>query len=169
MRTNQHPKIAILGFSLEANRSAPVSDKQAFTESHYLDSEGIRKELDGDFGGVRGDIHGFCERMDDNGVWDAVPIVIAEAPPGGPADHNFFLEFLEEVRNGLNSASEVDGVLISEHGAGLTTEEDDPDGVVFSMVREIVGPNVPIIAILDLHGHVTQRMHSAVDLSLIHI
>ncbi len=87
MPSNKRPRIAILGFSLEANRSAPVSDKKAFTETHYLDSEGIRKELEGDFGGVRADIHGFCQQMDKNGVWDAVPITIAEAPPGGPADH----------------------------------------------------------------------------------
>ncbi len=44
----------------------------------------------------------------------------------------FFLEFLEEVRTGLIRVGEVDGVIISEHGAGLTTKEDDPDGVVFS-------------------------------------
>ena len=164
MPSNKRLRIAILGFSLEANRSAPISDKKAFTETHYLDSEGIRKELEGDFGGVRADIHGFCQQMDKNGVWDAVPITIAEAPPGGPADHKFFLEFLEEVRTGLIRVGEVDGVIISEHGAGLTTEEDDPDGVVFSLVREIVGPDVPVIAILDLHGHVTQRMHSSVDI-----
>ena len=91
--------------------------------------------------------------MDKNGVWDAVPITIAEAPPGGPADHKFFMEFLEEVRTNLIRAGEVDGVIISEHGAGLTTEEDDPDGVVFSLVREIVGPDVPIIAILDSNSN----------------
>jgi microcystin degradation protein MlrC len=45
----------------------------------------------------------------------------------------------------------------------VTSEEDDPDGVLFATVREIVGPAVPIAATLDLHANVSQRMVDAVD------
>jgi len=70
---------------------------------------------------------------------------------------------LSDMHAGLKAAGSLDGVYISEHGAGLATELDDADGAVFQMARDVVGPNVPIIATLDLHGHVTERMVSATD------
>lgn len=163
------PHIAILGFSLESNRSAPVSDRQAFLKSHYLGAEAMRRELTGDRAGLPGTVQGFCAEMDRTGDWKPVPILLAEAPPGGPAEHGFFMEMLEDMRDGLSAAEAIDGVYISEHGAGLSTEEDDADGAVFAMVREVVGPNVPIIATLDLHGHVTPRMQRSVDVMVAYL
>jgi len=157
------PNIAILGFALESNRNAPVSDRQSFMESYYLDAEAISRELAGDRAGLPGTVQGFCAAMDKIGNWTPVPIQLAEAPPGGPAEHEFFLDMLASMRAGLSAAGAIDGVYISEHGAGLSTEEDDADGAVFAMVREVVGPNVPVIATLDLHGHVTPRMQRSVD------
>lgn len=162
MAASTGPNIAILGFALESNRNAPVSDRQAFVESLYLDSQAISRELDGDRAGLPGTVQGFCAEMDKKGSWTPVPVLLAEAPPGGPAEHGFFLEILAGIRNGLRDAA-IDGVYISEHGAGLSTEEDDADGAVFAAVREAVGPDVPIIATLDLHGHVTPRMRNSVD------
>jgi len=163
MTTSTGPNIAILGFALESNRNAPVSDRQAFMESLYLDAEAISLELDGDRAGLPGTVQGFCAEMDKTGPWTPVPILLAEAPPGGPAEHGFFLEILDDLREGLSGAGVLDGIYISEHGAGLSTEEDDADGAVFAAVREVAGPDVPIIATLDLHGHVTPRMQNSVD------
>ena len=42
-KKNKIPKIAILGFSLESNKQAPVSDRNAFIENAYLDAEDIKK------------------------------------------------------------------------------------------------------------------------------
>ena len=64
---------------------------------------------------------------------------------------------------GYRAALPLDAVYICSHGAGLTTEEDDPDGVLFEMVREIVGPDVPIAATLDLHANVSERMVQSID------
>src|SRR4029077_2984057 len=54
-------------------------------------------------------------------------------------------------------------VYICSHGAALTTAEDDPDGALFAKVREIVGPDVPVAATLDLHANVSERMVASVD------
>lgn len=169
MAASTGPNIAILGFSLESNRSAPVSDRQSFVESHYLDAETINRELEGDRAGLPGTVRGFCAEMDKKGDWTPVPILLAEAPPGGPAEHGFFLEMLENMRDGLRNAAPIDGVYISEHGAGLSTEEDDADGAVFAMAREMAGPDIPIIATLDLHGHVTPRMQNSVDVMVAYL
>jgi len=47
------------------------------------------------------------------------------------------------MRSGLRAVLPVDGVYICAHGAAITTEEDDPDGVIFAMVRQLVGPGGP--------------------------
>lgn len=157
------PNIAILGFSLESNRQAPISDRNAFVENLYLNSCDIKRELDGDRAGLPVTVQGFCSRMDTIGHWTPIPILIAEAPPGGPVENSFFLSMLRDMREGLLSEASIDAVYISEHGAGLTTEDDDADGAVFEMVRTAVGPNIPIVATLDLHGHVTSKMLSSTD------
>ncbi|MFT6302689.1 MAG: microcystin degradation protein MlrC [Granulosicoccus sp.] len=169
----ENPRIAILGFSLESNRNSPVSDRLIFEQTLYLAEDEITRELAGDRAMLPGTVRGFCAAMDEHGDWEAVPIVLAEAPPGGPADHGFFTDMLKQMRAGLQTHTELygklDGVYISEHGAGLSTENDDADGAVFAMVRETVGPEVPVVATLDLHGHVTTAMMSAADVMVAYI
>ncbi len=82
--------IAILGFSLESNRNSPVSDRSIFEQTLYLTGVEIARELAGDRAMLPGTVRGFCAAMDEQGDWEPVPIVLAEAPPGGPADHVFF-------------------------------------------------------------------------------
>ena len=52
----------------------------------------------------------------------------------------------------------VHGVLFSQHGAMGASEEHDPEGYLLEHVRAVVGPGVPIVITLDLHGVVTPRM-----------
>lgn len=167
------PRIAILGFSLESNRNSPVSDRLIFEQTLYLAGDAISTALAGDRSILPGTVRGFCAAMDEQGDWQPVPIVLAEAPPGGPAEHGFFTDMLAQMRTGLQSDidqyGKLDGVYISEHGAGLSTEDDDADGAVFAMVRETVGPDVPVIATLDLHGHVTPKMVSTADVLVSYI
>jgi microcystin degradation protein MlrC len=101
--------------------------------------------------------------MDAAGPWTPVPILLAAAEPNGPVEHDFFKDVLETMRRGLAAAGPLDGVYLCEHGAGLTTEDDDPDGTVFAMVREIVGPGVAVVATLDLHANISERMVEALD------
>lgn len=164
MKTAKKPRIAILGFALESNRSAPVSDRKAFLESLYLDAGAISHALSSDQTLLPPTVQGFCDEMDRRLEWTPAPILLAEAPPGGPVEQSFFDEILQKIHDGLMACKPLDGVYLSEHGAGLSTNEDDADGAVFSTVREAVGRDIPIIATLDLHGHVTPRMQSSVDI-----
>jgi microcystin degradation protein MlrC len=90
-------------------------------------------------------------------------VALAMTEPNGPVEHEFFVELLDTISRRLKDALPVDAVYICSHGAGLTTEEDDPDGVLFEKVREIVGPGVPIAATLDLHANVSERMVQTID------
>jgi microcystin degradation protein MlrC len=79
-----------------------------------------------------------------------VPILAAMAEPNGPVEHGFFVEMLAEMRRRLLAALPLDGVYVCAHGAALTTEEDNPDGLLLALVREVVGPDVPVAATFDL-------------------
>src|SRR5262249_39588987 len=63
----------------------------------------------------------------------------------------------------LKAALPLDGVYFCAHGAALTTEEDDPEGVLFAAIRGIVGPDVPVVATFDLHANVSDRMVDLID------
>src|SRR4029077_8574060 len=63
----------------------------------------------------------------------------------------------------LKAALPVDGVYFCAHGAAITTEEDDPEGVLFERIRDIVGLNVPVVATFDLHANVSDRMVDTID------
>ena len=64
----------------------------------------------------------------------------------------------------LGAVLPVDGVFLALHGAMLAEGEDDPEGALLSAIRDMVGPQVPIAATLDLHAHVTDEMADVADI-----
>jgi microcystin degradation protein MlrC len=157
------PRVALLGFSIECNKFAPSATKAHFLARTYLEGESIISEARSPNPTMLPETPGFVAAMDASGPWTPVGIALAMTEPNGPVEHAFFGELLDTISRRLRAALPVDGVYICSHGAGLTTEEDDPDGVLFEMVRRIVGPDVPIAATLDLHANVSEHMVNAID------
>ena len=54
-------------------------------------------------------------------------------------------------------------MLLSLHGATVSEEDDDLAGALLAATRAVVGPDVPIVATLDLHGNPTRRMLANAD------
>ncbi|MFI4949013.1 MAG: M81 family metallopeptidase [Alphaproteobacteria bacterium] len=154
------PRIAILGFSIECNRFAPVATRAHFG---YFTGPELIEEARAEAPRMLGEIPGFVADMNAAGPWDPVGIAFAAAEPNGPVDHEFFTELMADIEHRLAAALPVDAVYICEHGAAITTEDDDPDGVLFETVRRIVGPDVPIAATLDLHANISERMVTSID------
>jgi microcystin degradation protein MlrC len=157
------PRVALLGFSIECNKFAPLATKAHFLARTYLEGEAIVEDARSATPRMLPETPGFIEAMDAAGAWTPVGIALAMTEPNGPVEHSFFVELLATIERRLRAALPVDAVYICSHGAGLTTEEDDPDGVLFAKVREIVGPDVPVAATLDLHANVSERMVGSVD------
>ena len=156
------PRIAILGFAIECNRFAPVATRADFETRAMLRGQELIDEVRKPAPRTTPEIPAFVRVMDE-GRWTPVPILWANAESGGPVDHAFFLDVLGEMRATLKAAGALDGVYICEHGAAITTEDADPDGAVFAVVREVVGPDVPVVATVDLHSNVSERMVRSVD------
>src|SRR5690242_5220358 len=158
-----NPRVAVLGSSIECNKFAPPATKAHFVARTYLKGDAIAEEARSSTPTMLPETPGFVAQMDASGAWTPVGIALAMTEPNGPVDHAFFVQLLDTISRRLRVALPVDAVYICSHGAGLTTEEDDPDGVLFEMVRQIVGPDVPIAATLDLHANVSERMVQSVD------
>lgn len=157
-------RIAVLGLMLESNTFAPVITEEDYLKRVYLVGEEVSRDLRSSDPKLPTEIRGFSAEMDVCGGWELVPVLVGLVEAGGPLDHAFFTATVEEMKRRLKAAMPLDGVYISNHGAMTTTGDLDPDGTIFAMVREIVGPDVPVVATLDLHGNVSERMVEKADL-----
>src|SRR5438876_5445850 len=158
-----NPRIAVLGFSIECNKFAPPATKAHFAARTYLEGEAILDEARRPTPTMLPETPGFVAAMDAAAPWTPIGIVLAMSEPNGPVEHGFFEEVLDAMTGRLKAAMPVDGVYFCAHGAAITTEEDDPEGVIFERLRDVVGPDVPIVATFDLHANVSDRMVDNID------
>ncbi|WP_457421337.1 M81 family metallopeptidase [Roseateles sp. P5_E7] len=90
-----------------------------------------------------------------------LPGLYAEAQPSGPlsrADYEQLRdELLADLRASL-SLGPVDAVLLVLHGAMLADGYPDCEGDLLTRVRELIGPRVPLGALLDLHCNLSPAM-----------
>ena len=162
-------RIALLGLHLESNSFAPVSTERDFRQLCYLEDDAILTEARKAAPAMPAEMPGFIAAMDAHaakmpaGRWIPVPILVTAAEPGGPIDHGFFLRLLAEMDRRLKAAGKVDAVYISNHGGMTSTGTPDPDGLLYKMVRNAVGPDVPVVATVDLHANISDLMVDSVD------
>ncbi len=163
MSASKIHRVAILGLMLESNRFAPVITEEDYLKRVYLAGDEILEDLHSADPKLPTEIRGFAAEMDNQVEWMPAPILVGLVEAGGPLDHGFFETAMQEIRTRLLAAGPLDAVYISNHGAMITTQNADPDGEIFQAVRDIVGPLVPVVATLDLHGNVSDRMVRLAD------
>jgi len=129
----------------------------------YLDGDEVSNDARAEHPRQPFEVVGFYNAMDQLGDWEPAPILNTVAGAGGACEHGFFADTLAKVSAALADAGPLDGVYICNHGAMITTEEEDADGVFFAAVRDAVGSDVPIVATLDPHGNVSDLMVDSVD------
>ena len=156
----QGPRVAIVGVWLESNRQAPVAAARDFKSYYCLEGAVILDAARAANPLIMGEAAAFVQTMDATRLWTPVPILLAGCHPHGPVDGALMDRFLETIRTGLAEAGALDAVYIANHGAMLATNDEDPDGSVFALVRELIGPRTRIVVTLDLHGNISERMVS---------
>ena len=150
------PRIALLGFSIECNRFAPVATEAHFVERTLIGGQAMLDDARSPAPGMLGELPGFVADMDAVGAWEPLPSLLAMAEPNGPVDQAFFDRLLQRWEADLRSAGPIDGVYCVLHGAGLATEDHDPEGTLLALVRRVVGNTVPVVASYDLHANVSE-------------
>jgi microcystin degradation protein MlrC len=163
MRDSRSRRVAILGVHLESNAFAPVTREADFRSLCYLEGEAILAEARKPAPALPAEVAAFVAEMDRIGPWTPAPILVAAAEPGGPAEAVFVTKVIAELRRRLGAAGALDGVFVSNHGGMTSTADEDPDGAMLEAVREVAGAGAPIVATLDLHANISERMAAKAD------
>jgi microcystin degradation protein MlrC len=112
--------------------------------------------------GTDHEVGGFFERLDRAGC-DVVPVFAARALPYGTVTDEAYESLLDLMMSELAAAGRLDGLLVAPHGATASRTVSDVDGDWLSRVREVVGPDVPVVSTADPHGNLSPKMIAAVD------
>lgn len=147
-------RIALLGIYHESNtfvtKPTVIAD---FQNGHYLKGEAIRRE----YQEAHHEIGGMIEILDKEGI-ELVPVMFAEATPGGTISSETYRILLDDMMAELEKVLPVDACLVVPHGAGVSEDFPDMDGHWLSRLRERVGDAIPIVGTLDLHANVSPLM-----------
>ena len=135
-------KIFVTGISQESNSFNPLLS--CYDDFLILEGQAFRENL-----GVQALInHGF----------EVIDSIFAKAVPGGILRFDDFLRLAREMIEPLElhlSRCSVDGILLLMHGALEVEHIGSGETYILSRLREMVGPEVPISAALDMHANIT--------------
>ena len=108
------------------------------------------------------EIAGFLNVLGPAAV-ETVGVLRATTPPSGPVTEEA-VGFLEGIlRRQLHGAGKLDGICFALHGAMSGEKVPDLDGYFLEVIREHVGPYVPVVCSLDCHAVVTRQMLDLAD------
>lgn len=93
-----------------------------------------------------------------------LPLVHANAVPGGVVRRSAYQALKNEFLDGLAAGAPWDGVYLDMHGAMAVEGSDDAEADFISAVRARVGPDCPISASYDLHGNLSAAIMQQLDL-----
>ena len=152
-------RIAIGQFMEESNTFVRQrADLEHFRATQLLYGDEIVRRLRG----TRAEVGGFLDVLDPAGV-EVVPTVAANAVSSGPVTRATFEHVRDALLERLATAGPVDGVLLALHGAMVLEDGPDGEGEFLAAVRKAIGPDVPLVATLDLHATITPRMVQEAD------
>ena len=109
------------------------------------------------------EIGGIMETFSKQDDIELLPLFYAEATPGGTISETTSKKLLENLTKSLVDAMPLDGVMVVPHGAAVSEEYSDFDGMWLQHVREIVGKDIPIVGTIDPHCNLSERMANALD------
>ncbi|GGK26167.1 M81 family metallopeptidase [Salinarimonas ramus] len=112
--------------------------------------------------GVNVGMAGALAYAEDAG-WELVPTIWAAASPSAHVTREAFETVAERMLARIAQAGPLDGIVLDLHGAMVTEHLDDGEVEIVARVRALVGPDVPIVASLDLHGNIGERLVADAD------
>ena len=143
-------------FKQESNRYSPgISDKKAYQEREYLWGE---NEVKAHFVNTKTELGAFFDGLEPYEECQLIPVMALNASPGPVTAQSVWEQVAQEMLEAIDAQSQVDGVLLALHGAMVTEEMEDGEGQLLQQLRKRLGPDVPIVATLDLHANITTCM-----------
>ena len=132
-------KVAIVGQFLESNRYSAVVPGNRF---RVLNGDAIVADARSQSPKLLKEGQGFFAQMDIEGSWEPIPITLIFGGAGGPAEHSFIVDEIQKIGRQLKAQTSLGGVYTLNHGAMITPEDEDSDGLLYETVRRAVGTSV---------------------------
>ncbi len=157
-------RVGIAGFLHESNTFAVTPT----TYKHFEQVSLTRgRDLLERWSGGKHELSGFLEGATSNDL-EPVPLMATFAMPSGAVVAEAFEAIAEQTTEALKAALPLDGLYLGLHGATVSAEFPDADGEMARRMREVVGPDVPIVMTLDLHANVSPKMVTHTDATTIY-
>lgn len=163
------PRIAVAGFHHETNTFAPA--KTPYEE--FVKDDGWPGLVEGDaviaaLSPLNLGLGGFIEASRAS-QWQLLPILWCNAEPFAHVTEDAYERIAGKIVAKIKKLHEesaeqpLDGIYLCLHGAMVAEHSDDGEGELLSRLRDVVGPELPIVASLDLHANLTPRMFDLAD------
>ncbi len=151
------------GINHETSTFSPLpASIERFREMSYAEAP----EMLARFRGTITTIGGFIDAAEQLGV-ELVPTIYSFAMPSAAVTRDAFETQMAQTLDDLEAAlaaGPLDGVLLGLHGAMVIEGIDDGEGEYLRRVREVVGPDVPIVTELDLHANISRESTEVADI-----
>ena len=160
------PRILIAGYQHETNTFAPsLADWNAFTRGDAFPAFVRGQAMVDLMAGINIAVAGFVDAARRAG-WTLLPSAWAGAIPSSYVTQEAFERIAGAICEDAAAASGrggLEGIYLDLHGAAVAEHALDSEGELLARLRRIVGPEVPIVASLDLHANVTRAMLDQAD------
>ena len=147
-------RVGVLGFLHESNTflDAPTT-WQDFASTSRSEGEAMRarwQTAHHELGGMlsAGGAEGF----------EIIPGFATYAVPGGTLSTQCLERIAGALVDSVRGMGPLDGLLVALHGATVSESYRDADGEVLSRLRELAGPDLPVVVTIDLHANLSARM-----------
>lgn len=156
-------RVAVAGILHESNTFATFPTGRAQFEHNWTTgAEMLRRWSD-----THHELTGFLQGSAEAG-FDVLPLLAATATPGGVVTADVYEALLGQLLVRLELSAPLDGMLLSLHGAMVSEEFPDGDGEIVRRVRELLGPDIPLVLTLDFHTNLSQKMVDHTTATLIY-
>ncbi len=149
--------ILLAGIKHETNTFARTGTSfKQFKERVFLEEE----EIISYFKNTKTECGGMLASLEEHGH-TPIPVIMADAQPGGIVDLAVADYVCEKIIQKA-SAEKPEAILLVLHGAMVLDSQQDGEGYILEKIRAVC-KNIPIIATLDMHANLTEKMMQNAD------
>ena len=157
-------RIIIAQFKLETSTFSP---NPTTLEDYRQRALNVGSSLIEQTRGTSSELGAFIEVFGAREDVEILPAIDANACPGGAITREAFDYITEaildcyrraEAQAARGEADHVAGIALALHGAQITEDHEDGEGLLLEKIRQVTGPELPIVATLDFHANLTEKM-----------